>query len=222
MIDHHSDSGAFAVSPAMIYLEHYPFLSKLWYGEGFPYDTASPDFWLVEMSGLVFGLTAEMLRYESSTPYHFKGMLFGESNRWQSGLDAETVASDPFVPVALWNLWKERDIASSTMYGWWLGDVDASAVPVTSSNPSLVKVTSYSLPTSAILAIASFATEALVVTLTVNNSILGLPGYNTTNYCLMAPSLPPFQTTKQQFAMDAPLAVPSGQGWILLLQECAW
>jgi hypothetical protein len=72
VIDHHSDSGAFCVSPAMIYNEHYPFIDKLWYGEGFPYDTATPDYWLVEMSGLVFGLTADMLRYPGETPYHFK------------------------------------------------------------------------------------------------------------------------------------------------------
>jgi len=29
VIDHHSDSGAFCVSPAMIYNEHYPFIDKL-------------------------------------------------------------------------------------------------------------------------------------------------------------------------------------------------
>ena len=67
VIDHHSDSGAFCVSPAAIYNEHYAFVDKLWYGEGFDYDTATPDYWLVEMSGLVFGLTADMLRYSGMT-----------------------------------------------------------------------------------------------------------------------------------------------------------
>jgi hypothetical protein len=67
VIDHHSDSGAFCVSPAAIYNEHYAFIDKLWYGEGFDYDTATPDYWLVEMSGLVFGLTADMLRYSGMT-----------------------------------------------------------------------------------------------------------------------------------------------------------
>ena len=33
VIDHHSDSGAFCVSPAMIYCEHYAYIDKLWYGE---------------------------------------------------------------------------------------------------------------------------------------------------------------------------------------------
>lgn len=36
VIDHHSDAGAFCVSPAMIYMEHYPFISKLWYGVSLP------------------------------------------------------------------------------------------------------------------------------------------------------------------------------------------
>ena len=36
VIDHHSDSGAFCVSPAMSYCEHDAYLDKLWYGESAP------------------------------------------------------------------------------------------------------------------------------------------------------------------------------------------
>ena len=39
------------------------FINRLWYGEGFDYDTPSADYWLVEMSGLPSGLSADMLRY---------------------------------------------------------------------------------------------------------------------------------------------------------------
>ena len=120
VIDHHSDSGAFCTSPAMIYAEHYPFIDKLWYGEGFDYATSDPAYWLVEMSGLVFGLTADMLRYPGMTPYHFRGMLFGESNRWQGGMDPATVTTDPFVPVALWRLWQDIGISAAVLHGFWL------------------------------------------------------------------------------------------------------
>ena len=49
MIDHHADCGFVSVSPAMNYMELYPFLTRLWYGEGFDYNTDSPDYWMVRM-----------------------------------------------------------------------------------------------------------------------------------------------------------------------------
>ena len=33
------------------------------YGEGFNYDDASADYWLMEISGLALGLPSDMLRY---------------------------------------------------------------------------------------------------------------------------------------------------------------
>ena len=44
-------------------LELYPFIDSLWYGEGFDYETASPAYWLAEMSGIPHGLNADLLRY---------------------------------------------------------------------------------------------------------------------------------------------------------------
>jgi hypothetical protein len=45
---------------ANLYLEHFPYIDRLWFGEYFDYDSA-PDFWLVEVSGIPFGLMGEML-----------------------------------------------------------------------------------------------------------------------------------------------------------------
>jgi hypothetical protein len=224
VIDHHSDSGAFCDSPSMIYSEHYPFIDKLWYGEGFPYDTASPEYWLVEMSGLVWGLTAEMLRYEGMTAYHFKGFVFGSSNRWQSGMDPETINTDPFVPVNLWRFWQNVGIDKATLFGWWLEDTSlgVSALPVFSStNRDVVKVTTYVLPLQAIVAIASFTSAGgnLDISLVFNETILGFE--LTPDYCLSAPSLPPFQPQNKIFALNSTLSVPQGQGWVLQLMKCA-
>ena len=46
------------VSEIMLQL---PYLDRLWIGEGFNCDRVSWDYWLVEMSGLPFGLMSEML-----------------------------------------------------------------------------------------------------------------------------------------------------------------
>ena len=58
---------------ANLYLEHFPFLNRLWFGEYFDYNSA-PDFWLVEVSGLPFGLMGEMLQ-DNGNPW--RGMVFG-------------------------------------------------------------------------------------------------------------------------------------------------
>ena len=76
LIDHHCgnsfSAGEGLVSCALKNLEHFPYIDSLWYGEGFDYQsatsgrtgpnsTASPDFWLVELSGLPFGLWNDMM-----------------------------------------------------------------------------------------------------------------------------------------------------------------
>ena len=218
VIDHHSDSGAFCVSPAMIYMEHYPFIGKLWYGEGFNYDAASPDYWLVEMSGLAFGLTAEMLRYEGMTPKHFHGMLFGSSNRWQSGIDPASVTTDAYVPVALWRLWADVGIANAAMFGFWLADVDSTLLPI-SANSTGVKVTTYALPARALVVVASFLGAPATVVLAINNTILSLPG-SVADYCLNAPVLLPFQPTAVKLRATDAFIVPPGQGHIFTLDPC--
>ncbi|NND70142.1 MAG: hypothetical protein HKN43_01045, partial [Rhodothermales bacterium] len=43
------------INSAMLYMEHFPFISRLWFGEYFEYDLA-PDYWMTEVSGLPFGL----------------------------------------------------------------------------------------------------------------------------------------------------------------------
>ena len=47
-------------SPLNDSMEHMPYLTKLWFGESYNYNR-SPDYWLVEVSGIPFGLTGEML-----------------------------------------------------------------------------------------------------------------------------------------------------------------
>ena len=49
------------INSAVLYLEHFPYLNRLWFGEYFDYERNSPDFFLTEVSGIPFGLMGEML-----------------------------------------------------------------------------------------------------------------------------------------------------------------
>jgi len=220
LIDHHSDKGGFMKSPAVSYLELFPFIDSLWYGEGFDYDSATPDFWLVEISGLPFGLTSDMLRYSGMTPFHFRGMLFASANRWQDNL-ATPGSSAAFDPRAVWALWASFGISDATMYGWWLAD-EGDVVPVT-TNSSDVKCTVYAKPGKALLALANFGPAPVAVALVFDWGRLGL---EPSGMRLRAPMLQPMQPEERSWAIGDTIVVPAAQrgskasreGWLVLLE----
>ena len=128
------------LSAANQYMEHFPYLSNLWFGELFDYDMP-PDYWLVEISGLPFGLTGEMLNYENGgNPY--RGMVYGMTGR-----------QHPSAP-AMWAFWDEFGIQKATMLGYW----DATC-PVRTDRPDVL-ATVYRKPHEALIALAHWPKEA--------------------------------------------------------------
>lgn len=93
-------------SSANLYLEHFPYLDRLWFGEYFDYNASGPDYWLVEVSGIPFGLMGEMLE-KGGNPW--RGMVFGMTSRLPWAGD----------PRPLWKLWDGFGIGESRMVGWW-------------------------------------------------------------------------------------------------------
>ena len=49
------------VSPALQFMHLMPYINSLWFGEGYDYRGSSPAYWMVEVSGLPFGLTGDMM-----------------------------------------------------------------------------------------------------------------------------------------------------------------
>ncbi|MCS6859162.1 MAG: DUF6067 family protein [Abditibacteriales bacterium] len=127
------------VSSANIYLEHFPYLSRLWFGEGFDYNR-SPDYWLIEIAGIPFGLTGEMLEYQAGgNPY--RGMVYGMTGR--------------FHPSAryLWHLWDWFGMEDAAMLGYW-----SPRCPVRTDREDVL-ATVYRKPGKALIALAHFALE---------------------------------------------------------------
>jgi len=87
------------------YMEHLPYMSNLWIGEMYDYNR-DPDYWLVEISGIPFGLTSEMLNYENGGNA-YRGMLYGMTGRQH--------VSAP----AMWKFWDEFGIQKAKMIGYW-------------------------------------------------------------------------------------------------------
>lgn len=82
-------------------MERFPFLSRLWLGEGVKYDMESWENWLIRLSGLPFGLTGEMLG--KGNP--FLGVLFGMTSRYGWGGE----------PCELWKLFDQFGIRDAEM-----------------------------------------------------------------------------------------------------------
>jgi hypothetical protein len=179
---------------AMLYMEHFPFISRLWFGEYFEYDL-DPDYWMTEVSGLPFGLMGEMLQ-DGGHPY--RGMLYGMTARKYGQVD----------PRPVWSMMDRFGIAESEMLGYWLEDT-----PVTTGHPQVL-ATTYRKAGSALLALASWSGEDQTLALTVNWEALGLDPNQVQAFA------PEVLGLQQEAAIDlSAVDIPAGQGLFLILQE---
>lgn len=199
MIDLHSANqfnprDGFA-SSANLYLEHFPFIDRLWFGEYFDYNSP-PDYWLTEMSGIPFGLMGEMLQ-DGGNPW--RGMLFGMTNRLPWSGD----------PRPIWKFWDESGIAGTRMLGWWV-----PSNPVKTGRMDVL-ATVYQGQGHSIVALASWAKDPVDVNLEVNWRALGL---DPARAAIRAEAIANFQPASS-FLPSQPIAVQPGQGWLLILDN---
>ena len=146
LIDLHSNT-LFSIGPANQYTEFFPYVDRLWFGEGFKYDEMTPVQWLVESSGIPFGLMGDMLEGGGN---RWRGMVFGMTTRlpWvNSG------------PREVWKVWDEFGIGESRMVGWWEKDC-----PVRTGREDVL-ATAYVKPGKTLIALASWAPEKAEVRL---------------------------------------------------------
>lgn len=182
-------------SSANLYLEHFPFLNRLWFGEYFDYDAAS-DYWLVEISGIPFGLMGEMLE-KGGNPW--RGMTMGMTARLPWSGD----------PAPLWKVWDTFGIKGSRMHGWW-----SESHPV-STGDSLVLATTWTRPGRAMVALGSWHDEDHTVKLTIDWKALGL---NPTRTRLRAPAIEKFQQPAT-WSPTQPITIPGKKGLLLVVES---
>lgn len=130
-----------------LYMELLPYIDKLWVGEGFEYSREA-DYWLVEISGIPFGLTGDMLENEEQFANPWKGLLFGMTTRagWYEVKEA-------FNPAGIWKAFDEFGLTNSDFIGWW-----NEKSPVILSD-SQVKASVYQTGTDTFIALANFGKE---------------------------------------------------------------
>jgi hypothetical protein len=178
---------------SIAFMELYPYINGLWHGEGFNAN-AAPEYMLVEMSGIPFGLMSEMLDHPN--PWH--GLVFGMRVRWPWSGDPR-------------NIWKAEDafgIADAEFLGWW----DA-ACPVQTGNTA-IKASVFKRQGRAAIALASWAPQATQVKLAIDWKGLGLDPLKER---LTAAEIPGFQPAAVFRPGDEIPAAP-GKGWLLIVE----
>lgn len=200
IIDLHSNTG-FLRGPATQYAEYFPYVDKIWFGESFMYDEMSPANWLVEVSGIPFGLMGDMLHGGGNK---WLGMQYGMTVRqpWLT----EGVSCDP---QYIWKLWDEFGIMDAQMIGFWEKN------PAVTASDKDVKVTAYVNKGKTLLSIGNYSGTKKQVKLNIDWKQLGL---NPSSVRMQAPAVPDFQEARE-FTPTDPIPLDPKRGWLIFLSE---
>lgn len=183
---------------ANLYLENFPYLNRLWFGEYFDYEKNSPDFFLTEVSGIPFGLMGEMLQ-GGGNPW--RGMVYGMTNRmpWSDNAD----------PRPIWKVWDDFGMKGSKMIGYWVENN-----PVKTNNPDVL-ATIYKKDKSVLVSIASWAADDVNIRLLINWKALSI---DTSKAIITAPEIKNFQHASS-FTDGQDIKVEKGKGWMIIIKE---
>lgn len=198
MIDLHSANqynprDGFANS-ANLYLEHFPYLDRLWFGEYFDYDFP-PEFWLIEVSGIPYGVMGEMLQ-DGGNPW--RGMLYGMTGR------SPRVDNGP-----IWKLWDSFGMQNSEMIGYWVKDNPVK----TNSGKTLATIYRHTGDRT-LISLATWEDGDAKVSLSIDWAALGLDPSTAT---LHAPAIDGFQTESVWKPGDE-ITVPKGKGLLIVVK----
>jgi hypothetical protein len=179
-----------------IYMDLLPYFDLVWIGEGRDYDRMS-DHWLIEVSGIPFGLPGQMLE-GGGNPW--RGMVYGITTRagW---------TGNP--PSEIWKFWDEYSIQEKVMIGYW-----EKNTPVTCDNP-LVRTTLYRGDRESIIAVANWNDKEEEVRLKVDWESIGhAPGL-----CeVFIPEVKEFQPEYSSVTLDH-LTIPAKKGFLIVIRD---
>jgi hypothetical protein len=183
---------------ANLYMEHFPYLNRLWFGEYFDYKNNEPDFFLTEVSGIPFGLMGEMLQ-DGGNPW--RGMIYGMTNRYPWTEDAD--------PRPIWKFWDAFGMKGTEMIGYW-----SKRCPVRTDH-NKVLATVYKKEGTALVAIASWESGDVDVKLDIDWKQLGIDPAKAN---ITAEEISNFQPARI-FQQGQLIPVEKGKGWLLVISQ---
>ena len=199
IIDLHSNTG-FSKGPATQYMEFFPYINKLWFGESFQYDKMPPENWLVEVSGIPYGLMGDML-HAGGNPW--RGMVYGMTVRYP--WFTEGVNCDP---REIWKIWDAFGIANAKMIGYWQKEM-----PVHTRDPGVL-ATTYLKTDKILIAIASWNKDTTTIKLNIDWKKIGWEPEDR----IICPAIENFQPAKN-FGLNDSIKVDPVKGYLLIINK---
>jgi hypothetical protein len=196
LLDLHSNNN-YSVGPANQYASFFPYLDRIWFGESFKYNKMSSDQWLVQFSGIPFGVMSEMLEGGGN---RWLGMVYGTTVRHSWGAVS---------PAPVWKFWDDFDIKDAKMYGYW-----DDACPVINDNKD-VKITVYAHADQLLLAIGNFSDTVQYVT---PRFKAGITGFSSNNISINAPAIKDYQPV-ETFQPGEQIRIDPKKGWLLVISK---
>ncbi len=182
---------------ANLYLEHFPYLDRLWFGEYFDYDMP-PEFWLIEVSGIPYGLMSEML-WEGGNKW--RGMLYGMTARNPGyGVDNRPI----------WKFWDQFGMKDSEMIGYWVSDNPVQ----TGEEKTLATLYRHANGKKVLISLATWEEADASVSLSIDWDKLGLDPNRVTMH---APAIENFQE-EQTWKPGDTIIVPHGKGLLIEME----
>jgi len=176
-----------------LYMDLLPYFDLTWIGEGRNYNRM-PDHWLIEVSGIPYGLPGQMLE-GGGNPW--RGMVYGITNRAGWGGD----------PTFIWKFWDQYEIQKKEMIGYW----DKNN-PVTVDN-EMVKATVYKGDKDMIIAIAAWGDQDQICSVNIDWEKIG---WNVGVYKYYMPEIEKFQDEQALNSLST-MTIPKGKGFLIVL-----
>jgi hypothetical protein len=179
-----------------LYMDLLPYFDLLWIGEGRDYNRA-PDHWLIEVSGIPFGLPGQMLE-GGGNPW--RGMVYGITNRPGWGGNS---------PSGLWHFWDEYKIEDKIMTGYW-----DENTPVKVSN-QLTKASLFKGEGEAVIAVANWTDSDQVTAVKVAWADLGI---DPSSAGIFIPEIIGFQKEQKSVSLDK-ISIPGKEGFLIVIKK---
>lgn len=192
----HFNSWAGFASCLNIYMDLLPYLDLVWIGESRDYNRA-PDHWLVEVSGLPFGLPGQMLE-GGGNPW--RGMVYGITNR--AGWTGNT-------PDELWKFWDEYNFKGKELIGYW-----DKTCPVSTNNEHII-ASIFKGKNESIIAVGNWSKDDQDTSVLIDWNALG---YDASKCTISIPFLKDFQDEQPLQSLSS-LNVPGGKGYMIIIKE---
>jgi len=177
-----------------LYMDLLPYFDLVWIGEGRDYDRL-PDHWLIEVSGIPFGLPGQMLQ-GGGNPW--RGMVYGITNR---------VGWTKNSPEYLWKFFDDYRLAEREMIGYW-----DNTCPVHTDNTNLI-ASVFRGPEDVVIAIGNWSDEKQSGSLEINWKSINI---NPEKCTFLVPGINEFQKPAQMTSGES-LLIEGGKGLIIVV-----